>query len=84
MGLCRSDPLSESTGNFQGAIDWVAEVIDESSCNAAGEARQRDAITTVDGLGYPLISTDPPYYDNIGYADLSDFFFIWLRRSLHR
>ena len=31
----------------------------------------------------PLISTDPPYYDNIGYADLSDFFYVWLRRSLH-
>jgi putative DNA methylase len=30
-----------------------------------------------------LISTDPPYYDNIGYADLSDFFYVWLRRSLH-
>ena len=31
---------------------------------------------------HPLISTDPPYYDNIGYADLSDFFYVWLRRSL--
>ena len=33
-------------------------------------------------IGYKLISTDPPYYDNIGYADLSDFFYVWLRRSL--
>jgi putative DNA methylase len=32
----------------------------------------------------PLISTDPPYYDNIGYADLSDFFYIWMRRSLNK
>ena len=81
--FAETNPISESTGNFQGAIDWVAEVIDESPCNATGEARQRDATTAVNGLAHPLISTDPPYYDNIGYADLSDFFFVWLRRSLH-
>jgi len=81
--FAEANPFSTSSGNYQGAVNWVAEVINESSCNATGEARQRDATTTVDGLAYPLISTDPPYYDNIGYADLSDFFFIWLRRSLH-
>lgn len=43
---------------------------------------QRDAMTTVNGTTQLLISTDPPYYDNIGYADLSDFFYVWLRRSL--
>ena len=31
---------------------------------------------------HKIVSTDPPYYDNIGYADLSDFFYVWLRRSL--
>ncbi len=43
---------------------------------------QRDAIQSVNGLRKAIISTDPPYYDNIGYADLSDFFYVWLRRSL--
>ena len=78
-----ANPLSNSGGNFQGAVDWVAEVIKLSPCNAPGEAKQRDATTAINGVAHPLISTDPPYYDNIGYADLSDFFYIWLRRSLH-
>ncbi|HVB25789.1 MAG TPA: DUF1156 domain-containing protein [Ktedonobacteraceae bacterium] len=80
--FAEANPMSESTGNFYGAVDWVAEVIEISHCDAAGEAKQRDATTTINGLVAPLISTDPPYYDNIGYADLADFFYIWLRRSL--
>ncbi len=80
--FAEANPMSESTGNFYGAIDWVAEVVEESSCNALGEAKQRDATTAVNGVTNPLISTDPPYYDNIGYADLADFFYVWLRRSL--
>ncbi len=81
--FAEANPFSDSTGNFQGAIDWVAEVIKLSSCNAPGEAKQRDATTAINGVAHPLISTDPPYYDNIGYADLADFFYIWLRRSLY-
>jgi putative DNA methylase len=81
--FAEANPFSESTGNFQGAIDWVAEVIEESSCNAPGEVKQRDATAAINGVTQPLISTDPPYYDNIGYADLSDFFYVWLRRSLN-
>lgn len=75
--------FSESSGNFQGAVDWVAQVIALSPCNALGKVQQRDATTAVNGIAHPLISTDPPYYDNIGYADLADFFYIWLRHSLH-
>ena len=81
--FAEANPFSESTGNFQGAIDWVAEVIAVSSCNAPGEAKQRDATTAINGAEHPLISTDPPYYDNIGYADLADFFYVWLRHSLN-
>src|SRR5438094_5686102 len=81
--FAEANPLSDSTGNFQGAIDWVAEVVASSSSNAAGVVKQLDATTTIEGVTHPLISTDPPYYDNIGYADLSDFFYIWLRRSLN-
>ncbi len=75
--------FSDSSGNFQGAIDWVAQVIELSSCNALGKVQQRDATTAFNDVVQPLISTDPPYYDNIGYADLADFFYIWLRRSLN-
>ena len=48
-----------------------------------GHAEQMDAQTD-NGMRNIVVSTDPPYYDNIGYADLSDFFYVWLRRSLRR
>ncbi|HEU0000560.1 MAG TPA: DUF1156 domain-containing protein [Ktedonobacteraceae bacterium] len=80
--FAEANPLSDSTGNFQGTIDWVAEVIELSPAQTKGIAQQRDAATAINGVVQPMISTDPPYYDNIGYADLADFFYVWLRRSL--
>lgn len=82
--FAEANPLSESTGNFLGAIDWVTKVIETSPCGAKGVVKQADA-TTSNLLNYAksiVVCTDPPYYDNIGYADLSDFFYVWLRRSL--
>ncbi len=80
--FAEANPLGSSTGNFNGAINWVAAVVDNSSCNAKGYVKQIDA-TTSDLYGNSIVvSTDPPYYDNIGYADLSDFFYVWLRRSI--
>jgi putative DNA methylase len=78
-----ANPFSDSSGNFGGAVDWVAEVVEVSTPDACGEAQQRDATAAINGILQPLISTDPPYYDNIGYADLADFFYVWLRRSLN-
>lgn len=80
--FAEANPLSDSTGNFSGAIDWVAEVIESSACGIPGIAKQLDATVTDNSPNRIVISTDPPYYDNIGYADLSDFFYVWLRRSL--
>jgi putative DNA methylase len=75
--------FSDSTGNISGALDWVAEVIDGVPTTAPGSAAQRDATAQSSAPEKRLaISTDPPYYDNIGYANLSDFFYVWLRRSL--
>src|SRR5680860_720803 len=76
------NPYSASTGNFGGAIDWIAKALQAVPAGADGRAVQVDAVSSLDGLEEPLVSTDPPYYDNIGYADLSDFFYVWLRRSL--
>ncbi len=76
------NPFSASTGNFLGAIEWVAKVVESSPCTEPGYAQQYDAVEAITLIDKPLISTDPPYYDNISYADLSDFFYIWLRRSL--
>jgi putative DNA methylase len=80
--------LLDGTGSFSGAVEWTAESLDSVPCSQTqtqgGTARQLDATSAINEIEQPLISTDPPYYDNIGYADLSDFFYIWLRRSLGR
>ncbi len=80
--FAEANPFSESTGNFLGAVDWIVEVVQNIPCNTVGSALQRDATSAISDIIQPIISTDPPYYDNIGYADLSDFFYVWLRRSL--
>ena len=74
--------FSESSGNWLNNIDWVTKVLDRSPNTRASRAKQVDATKSINGVNHPIISTDPPYYDNIGYADLSDFFYVWLRRSL--
>ena len=71
--------LSDSTGNFGGAIDWISKAICGFQPRNSGTVRQQDAQQVSLPAG-SVISTDPPYYDNIGYADLSDFFYVWLRR----
>ncbi|PIZ03459.1 MAG: hypothetical protein COY58_09265 [Gammaproteobacteria bacterium CG_4_10_14_0_8_um_filter_38_16] len=75
------NPLSDSTGNFMGGIGWASDVLDKIEPKISGTALQQDAATQEISLD-KVISTDPPYYDNIGYADLSDFFYVWMRRSL--
>ncbi len=59
----------------------MARVIEQLPCSSNGTSRQADAQSQQHSKG-KLISTDPPYYDNIGYADLSDFFYVWLRKSV--
>ena len=75
--------FSSSTGNFQGAVDWVWKALLGFSPNSAGDVRQGDAQTVKLPTG-AVISTDPPYYDNIQYADLSDYFYFWLRENIKR
>lgn len=75
------NPLSDSTGNFSGCINWIFKVVDLLPATASGGSEQSDAATQSISLS-KVISSDPPYYDNIGYADLSDFFYVWMRRAL--
>ena len=77
-----ANPFSESGGSLGLFVERVADVIDALPCNNGSTVRQIDATSRDDGFGSGLICTDPPYYDNISYADLSDFFYVWLRRSL--
>lgn len=76
--------LLGGTGSFVGAADWTSESAGGLSRAGAlaGVADQADAAHV--RIAAAAVSTDPPYYDNIGYADLSDFFYVWLRRSLRR
>ena len=76
------NPLSNSTGNWTGAIEWIARVVAETlPAVGDGMATQADAQTQVTSRD-KVVSTDPPYFDNVPYADLSDFFYVWLRRPL--
>jgi len=68
-------------GDFLGVIDGIFRSFSKYSTTVTGEASQADAQTQVIS-DFKVVCTDPPYYDNIGYADLSDFFYVWMRRSL--
>ncbi len=73
--------FSESAGNVSSGIEWAEKALRFFPSGPPGIAEMGDAQTQILSTG-KVVSTDPPYYDNIGYADLSDFFYIWLRRSL--
>jgi putative DNA methylase len=73
--------FSDSAGNVSSGIEWAQKALCMFPASAAGFASQGDAQTQQLSKDR-VVSTDPPYYDNIGYADLSDFFYVWLRRSL--
>ena len=77
------NPLIGAAGDLTISLRGIARVIEDTPCCAPGFARQLDATAAIVEVSNPLISTDPPYYDNIGYADLSDFFYVWMRRSLN-
>jgi len=75
-----SNIFSSSSGNFQGQLGWIVKVLNKLSASPPGYADQVSASArSYEGL---VVSTDPPYYDNIGYSDLSDYFYVWLRRCL--
>ena len=81
--FAEANPFSSSTQNWIGQLQWVWKVLENSPAAALpGSVQQRDAKRLVAPPSGVVLSTDPPYYDNIGYADLSDFFYVWLRRVL--
>ncbi|HQO02652.1 MAG TPA: DUF1156 domain-containing protein [Spirochaetota bacterium] len=73
--------FSDSAGNVSSGIEWAQKVLVSFASTIPGFAIQGDA-QAQSICTDKIVSTDPPYYDNIGYADLSDFFYVWLRRSL--
>ncbi|HNV09285.1 MAG TPA: DUF1156 domain-containing protein [Dokdonella sp.] len=75
-----ANPFCDSTGNWIAMVDWSSRAV--ATVPALGEglaqqdSAQAQAISTA-----KVVSTDPPYYDNIGYAELSDYFYVWMRRT---
>ncbi len=75
--------FSGSGGGFLSSLDWIIPAVQRSQVPTGdGEIFSIDARKNSFPIRPVVISTDPPYYDNIGYADLSDFFYVWLKRSL--
>lgn len=75
-----TNPFSSSTGNYLGQVEWVAKALEKAPLSAPAAVSQQNA-SQRDYSKY-VVSTDPPYYDNIGYADLSDMFYVVLRKAL--
>ena len=82
--FAETNPFSSSTGNWMAMVDWEVKAIQHLSpmTTAEGHTAQRDARARINEVGTCMISTDPPYYDNVPYSDLSDFFYVWLRHNL--
>ncbi|WP_421119853.1 DUF1156 domain-containing protein [Aquihabitans daechungensis] len=76
------NPFSASTGCWTGMVAQLVRAVERLPAARPGRSVQRDARARVRETAGVAISTDPPYYDNISYADLSDYFFVWLRRNL--
>jgi putative DNA methylase len=78
-----TNPFAGAGGDIYGTAHSLCEVLDKFTSSIIGRAEQKDAQSQSLSMGR-VVSTDPPYYDNIGYSDLSDFFYVWLRRTLSR
>lgn len=76
-----ANPFSASSGCFENMLVWIEKCLHSFSSFSDSKAFQYDAQTN-NFVQNVIVSTDPPYYDNIGYADLSDYFYIWMRQSL--
>lgn len=76
-----ANPFCASSESYDNMLGWVVKSIGILPATSCGVVTQFDAQSDY-GLENIMISTDPPYYDNIAYADLSDFFYVWMRQSL--
>ncbi len=81
---CEGNPIGDSIGSWKVCLERECDCIETigNSLNQVGDAFQIDVAGTWNNVHGILVSTDPPYYDNIGYAALSDFFYVWLRRTI--
>lgn len=78
--FAEGNPFASSSGSLSIMVKAVSESVSRAPANFTSCVLQADAASR--DYRDAVVSTDPPYYDNIGYSDLSDFFYVWLRRSL--
>lgn len=79
------NPFSQSTGNWLGAVEWIAKVVEREAISYAGSGeciKANAALHPLPSNSVHAFITDPPYYYAIQYGDLSDYFYVWLRRSI--
>ncbi len=79
--FAESQPLGTASGSFVGALELIHKVMNIFITTTLSFVQHANASTQTISRD-KIVATDPPYYDNIGYADLSDFFYVWLRKSL--
>ena len=79
--FAEANPVGNASGNFLLGVSQAAKMLEMTGTGLRGSTTQADAASQLLSEG-KIVSTDPPYYDNVPYADLSDFFYVWLRRSL--
>jgi len=82
-------PTSEATGSFEIAVDWIANALAQTAKGTGPSPNSQTAVMQSSATAHPLaddaaqlLATDPPYYDAVPYADLSDYFYVWMRRML--
>jgi putative DNA methylase len=80
--FAEANPFSGKLASWESMQKGVVGALRGLPTLAPASVEHRDARARIDEVGECVISTDPPYYDNISYADLSDFFYVWIRRSL--
>jgi putative DNA methylase len=80
--FAETNPFCDASGNFAGGFKKISDALEFLGMGHPGQIDMADAISSSREYKESVISTDPPYYDNIGYADLSDYFYVWMRRSL--
>jgi putative DNA methylase len=82
--FAEANPFGDSSGDAQQAVEWVSGVAEAEAASGQPAAVARGSATALpwpDGF-FDAVITDPPYYDNVPYADISDFFYVWLKRTV--
>jgi putative DNA methylase len=80
--FAEANPFSGRGGDWSLFIDKIRMAVESSPVGGFAQTAQRDARARIAEVGESVLSTDPPYYDNVPYSDIADFFYVWLRRNV--